>query len=227
MGLGPACPLPRGQGFGTSLDRPGGGRSLGEAEAPHPPLGRLAPQRLSEAPPAIWCPSGELQGLAGSHAALGEAHLFTGHCLFQDLQWLRVHGLSPADSSATVTSTAARPGRSLCFVRSVLILVPLPISLSSPPSVGVPSCAWDPMRHLLLLHFPQPRHPSLALGAGSTFLPTVSSTVARAWCSNTPRLQPQTRAMRWPNTGFQSTGGVWEAMSSWGQLGDTSRARLL
>lgn len=159
MGLGPACPRPRDQGFGTSLDRPGGGRSLGVAETPHPPLGRLAPQRLSEAPPATWCPSGELQGLAGSQAALGEAHLLTGHCLFQDLQWLRVHGLSPAVSSATVTSTAARPGRSLCFVHSVLILVPLPIPLSSPPSVGVPSCSWDPMRHIL-----QPRHPSRALG---------------------------------------------------------------
>lgn len=109
VGLGLACLLPRHQSLGISRDRPGGGRSLGVAEAPHPALGLLVSRRQSEAPPAIPCPSRELRGLAGSHVALGEAHLFTGHCPVQVPAVARGHGLSPGLSHPQQPGQAAQP----------------------------------------------------------------------------------------------------------------------
>lgn len=139
---------------------------------------------------------------------MGEAHLFTGHCPVQ-----RPEAASSATVPRAVTSTPARPGPLVYFVHSVLILVSPLIPLPCPPSVRVPSSSWDSIRQIFLLHFPQPRHPSLALG-GWLHLPAHCEPHCGPGLGllNTPWSQPQTQAMGWPNTGFQGA-GVWEAVA--------------
>lgn len=149
MGLGRARPRPRAQGFGYCWT------AQVEAEARE----GLRPHRDSEQGATCHLVShlGSSGAWQGAMQPRERLTFLLVTALFRDLK-------QPQRPLCPGPSRPHQPGQAPQSVLFCPDVGATSDTASLPPSVRAPSCSWAPLSQILLLHVPQPRHRSLALG---------------------------------------------------------------